>query len=147
MEIEIVQGKQRLLLVNLAAVLLLLSLTILGWAVTPWEQGMPVFLSPDRWQAARLARRARAETLLLHRDARALAALLDEAQPDPVAAMLLAQGIYARQRTGTSATAPARQSLITAAEITARYAAGSATRGDALAALNAMLERLEKLGR
>ena len=59
--------------------------------------------------------------------------------------MLLAQGIYARQRTGTSATAPARQALIAAAEVSARYASGSLDKEEAFGATVEALGKLERL--
>ena len=59
--------------------------------------------------------------------------------------MLLAQRIYAGHRQGTTATAPARQALIAAAEATARYASGGVPRQTAVDAINAALERIRVL--
>ncbi len=132
----------------LLAMLCLAALFSLGWLgywATPVEAGQPILLSPDRWQAQRLARVARAESESVYRDAEKLVRLLDSAAPDPVSAMLLAQGIYARQRTGTSATAPARQALIAAAEVSARYASGSLDKEEAFAATVEALAKLERL--
>jgi hypothetical protein len=128
----------------LLAMLCLAALFALGWLgywATPVEAGEPILLSPDRWQAQRLARVARAESESVYQDVR----LLDSAAPDPVSAMLLAQGIYARQRTGTSATAPARQALIAAAEVSARYASGSLDKEEAFGATVEALGKLERL--
>ena len=123
----------------------LFSLGWLGYWATPIETGQPILLSPDRWQAQRLARVARAESESVYQDAKKLVRLLDNAAPDPVSAMLLAQGIYARQRTGTSATAPARQALIAAAEVSARYASGSLDKEEAFGATVEALGKLERL--
>ena len=132
----------------LLAMLCLAALFSLGWLgcwATPIEAGKPILLSPERWQAQRLARVARAESESVYRDAEKLVRLLDSAAPDPVSAMLLAQGIYARQRTGTSATAPARQALIAAAEVSARYASGSLDKEEAFGATVEALGKLERL--
>lgn len=146
MEIEFVgRNGQRLLWVLSLLLCLPTGLALLGRQVTPVEAGEPVLLSSDRWLAAHLARQARRETIRLYRDAGRLRALLDEPSPDPVSAMLLAQGIYARQRTGTSATATARQSLIVAAETSARYATGALAYNDALSALEEALALLDPL--
>jgi hypothetical protein len=130
----------------LALVVILGGLLVVGRLVTPMEAGRAVLLTPDRWQAGKLARQARQETVQLYRDTQALLTLLAEPTPDPVAAMLLAQGIYARHRSGTSATGVARQALITAAEATASAAAGSRPRDDALALTDRVLTLLRPLG-
>jgi hypothetical protein len=146
MSIELsLTARHRLLYLGLLLLLGLGGLGLLGRAVTQVEGGTPRLLSPDRWRAAELARTARTETEHLHKDADRLLVLLDAPQPDPVAAMLLAQGIYARQRTGTSATAPARQALIAAAEAAARYASGTVSEADLVSAVEAALHRLELL--
>jgi hypothetical protein len=137
--------RHRFVYLGLLLLLGLGGLGLLGHAVTPVEGGTPRLLSPDRWRAAALAREARAETERLHEDADRLLALLDAPQPEPVTAMLLAQGIYARQRTGTSATAPARQALIAAAEAAARYASGTLSEADLVAAVEAAFHRLDLL--
>ena len=108
--------------------------------------GEPIWLTPERWQAARLARLAQAETLKLSADLDALATLMDAEMPNPVSAMLLAQAVYAHQRTGTSATATARQAAIVAAEMVARYTAGSADFTSAANALDIAYLRLAPLG-
>jgi len=59
--------------------------------------------------------------------------------------MLLAQRIYATHRTGSTATVAARQHLIAAAEITARYAVGAASRQDAIAAYQDAMASIEAL--
>jgi hypothetical protein len=135
----------RYALLSALCLVALFSLGWLGYWATPVEAGEPILLSPDRWQAQRLARVARAESESVYRDAEKLVRLLDSAAPDPVNAMLLAQGIYARQRTGTSATAPARQALIAAAEVSARYASGSLDKEEAFGATVEALGKLERL--
>jgi len=65
--------------------------------------------------------------------------------PDAVQAMLLAQRIYAGQRSGTAATATARAALVDAAAAVARYAGGGLTRQSAIEAVNAALERIRAL--
>ena len=137
-------ANRSILLVTLALAALF-TLGWLGYWATPLEDGQPILLSPERWQAQRLARVARAESEAVYRDAEKLVRLLDSPAPDPVSAMLLAQGIYARQRTGTSATAPARQALIAAAEVSARYASGSLDKESALAVTVEALGKLEIL--
>ena len=146
MELDLSDNRAtRLLLLLCLALFSLFCVGWLGYWATPVEEGSPILLSPDRWQAGRLARVARAESEAVYRDAEKLVRLLDSPAPDPVTAMLLAQGIYARQRTGTSATGPARQALITAAEVSARYAAGSLDKEEAFAATVEALGKLEKL--
>lgn len=135
----------RSILLVMLALAALFTLGWLGYWATPIEDGQPILLSPERWQAQRLARVARAESEAVYRDAEKLVRLLDSQAPDPVSAMLLAQGIYARQRTGTSATAPARQALIAAAEVSARYASGSLDKETAFAATVEALGKLEIL--
>lgn len=130
----------------LALALLVSGLLVVGRVVTPVEAGRAVLLTPDRWQAGKLARQARQETVQLHRDTQALLTLLAEPTPDPVAAMLLAQGIYARHRSGTSATGAARQALITAAEVSAAATTGSRPRDEALALTDRVLTLLVPLG-
>ena len=135
----------RPLLAILLLVLLALGLGALGRVVTPMEGGEPQLLSPERWQAQKLARQARAESEALYRDGEQLVELLDQERPDPVRAMLLAQAITARHRQGTPATAPARQALVVAAQVTAHYASGGAERAEAVAALEQALTRLARL--
>ncbi len=127
------------------AVLVALGLLLIGRAASPVVAGSPVVLTPEYWQAAALARQARAELVRLAADAQALRDLAENATPDAIQAMLLAQRIYAAHRGGTSATAPARQALIVAAEATARYASGGASRQTAVDAVNAALARLRAL--
>ena len=131
-----------------AAILLviLIGLGLLGAAVTPVDaQGQPMLLTAQRWTAARLARQANAETESLVKDAAELRRLLEREHPDPIAAMLLAQRLYAEHRTGSTATVAARQRLIAAAEATARYAVGAATRQEALDAYQAAMASIEAL--
>ena len=130
----------------LLGLLLLIALYFVGKSVTPVVGGHPDWLTPERWQAARLARLAQAETLELAADLDALATLMDAEMPNPVSAMLLAQAVYAHQRTGTSATATARQAAIVAAEMVARYTAGSADFASAAYALDIAYLRLAPLG-
>ena len=131
-----------------AAILLviLIGLGLLGAAVTPVDaQGQPMLLTAQRWTAARLARQANAETEALVQDATELRRLLEGEHSDPIAAMLLAQRLYAEHRTGSTATVAARQALIAAAEVTARYAVGGATRQEALDAYHAAMASIEAL--
>jgi hypothetical protein len=58
---------------------------------------------------------------------------------------MLAQRIYAGQRSGTAATATARAALVDAAAAVARHAGGGLTRQAAIAAVNAALERIRAL--
>ena len=131
---------------SMAALLLLVALYFVGRSVTPVVAGESTWLTPERWQAAKLARTAHAETVELAADLDALATLMDAEMPNPVAAMLLAQAVYAHQRTGTSATATARQAAIVAAEMVARYTAGSADFTSAANALDIAYLRLAPLG-
>ena len=146
MTLDITFSRTQLIVTSLlASVLLLAALGMIGSRVTPLVAGEPVLLTPARWTAAGLARAARAETERIYTDASALAALLDGPRADPVAAMLLAQGIYARQRSGTSATAPARQALIAAAEAAAGYAAGTVPEQELILRVEEALYRLSLL--
>lgn len=122
-----------------------LALLLIGRAASPVIADRPVVLTPDRWQAAALARKAGAEIVRLAADAQTLHDLAARETPDAIRAMLLAQHIYAGHRQGTTATAPARQALIAAAEATARYASGGVTRQTAVDAVNAALERIRVL--
>lgn len=123
----------------------LITVAIFGARVTPLQAGEPALLSPDRWTAARLARQAQAEAQALIHDASQLRRLLEANQPDPVAAMLLAQRLYANHRQGTSATGGARQALIVAGGINARYTVGELSRQAAISALNDAFDRIEPL--
>ena len=126
-------------------VCLALALLLIGRAASPVEADRPVVLTPDRWQAAALARKAGAEIVRLAADAQALHGLAAREPPDAIQAMLLAQRIYAGHRQGTTATAPARQALTAAAEATARYASGGVPRQTAVDAVNAALARIRVL--
>ncbi len=131
-----------------AAILLvtLIGFGLLGAAVTPVDaQGEPMLLTAGRWTAARLARQANAETEALVKDAAELRRLLEREHPDPIDAMLLAQRIYAEHRTGSTATVAARQALIAAAEVTARYAVGAAARQESIDAYRAAMASIEAL--
>lgn len=146
MEIELGTGPARRMLFGGLAALFLLGLALLGRGVTPVAAASPAVLTPARWVAANLARQARAETVRLQRDGGELAAFLAApASPDPVQALLLAQRLYAGHRQGVSATAGARQALIAAAATTAQYASGAVSRGEAVAALNDALARIQVL--
>ena len=144
---------------------LLIGLALLGQDASPVEAGRPQVLTPERWLAAGLTRRADAEIARLAEDAQTLrdALVADrkqssldssggqpgqtgvEVRPDAIRAMTLAQRIYAAHRAGTAATAPARQALIAAAEAVARYAAGGLERNTAVLTLNAALERIRAI--
>lgn len=147
MEIEIGFNNRQSRMVVIASVLLAIGigLALLGRVVTPVEAEHLVLLTPERWQAAALARQAAAETVRLQTDATALYDLLNKANSDPVTAMLLTQRIYAQHKTGTSATATARNALIDAAAMVARYTAGSATDEEAISALNGAFARIDAL--
>lgn len=126
------------------ALLLLVSLAVVGSQVTPSATGGPQILTPERWLAVRLARQAREEAARLSRDLQDLQALMAE-RPDPVEAMLMAQRIYARHRDGTTATAMARRTLIEAARQVALYAAGGVDRVQVISAINQAQARLESV--
>lgn len=126
-------------------VALLVGLALLGHGVSPIEAGRPQVLTPERWLAAALTRQANTEIARLASDAQTLRDTLAKDPPDAIRAMTLAQRIYAAHRTGTAATAPARQTLIAAAEAVARYAAGGLERNVAITALNTALERLKAI--
>ncbi len=127
------------------AVTVLVAFALVGRMATPVEAGRPQVLTPDRWLAWRLERQARREAQALAVDAWDLRALVEAGRPNPVEAMLLARRIYARHRTGTAATGPAREALITAAEAVARYATGTLGRDEAIAAVNRALDRIAAL--
>ncbi len=124
---------------------LALALLLIGRTATPVIADRPAILTPDRWQAAALARKAGVEIVRLAADAQTLHDLASREPPDAIQAMLLAQQIYAGHRQGTTATAPARQALIAAAEATARYASGGVPRQTAVDAVNAAVERIRVL--
>jgi len=128
-----------------ALLVVALGFGLLGAAVTPVDDDQPVLLTAGRWTAARLARQANAETEALVADASDLRTLLERKRPDPIDAMLLAQRIYATHRTGSTATVAARQRLIAAAEVAARYAVGAASRQDAIAAYQDAMASIEAL--
>ena len=130
--------------VLLVLVVCLFAFAILGAAVTPAGAQAQV-MTPDRWTAFALARQARTETEALLTDAGALRAMLEQDRPDPVAAMLLAERLYARHNQGTSATGGARQALITAAEATARFAVGELPRQAAAEDFNVASSLIETL--
>ena len=136
--VELDLGRVRPKTVAVTLLVLLVSFGLLGAAVTR-AGAQAELLTPTRWTAAALARQAQAETSRLLADAEALRDLLEQERPDPVAAMLLAQRLYARHRDGVSATAGARQALIMAAETAARYAVGEAGRALALADFQAAI--------
>lgn len=133
----------RTLAAALAAALLLFGAA--GRAVTPVERGEAQVLTPMRWRSRKLERRADAETRRLRRDVDDIRSLMERGKPDPVDAMLLAQRVYAHERRGTSATAPARQAAIEAAQAAAEYATGARDRGDAVAAVNRAIEAVDAL--
>lgn len=135
----------RQLILGAAIACLVTLLALVGQAVTPVAEGSPLVLTPERWEAAALARKAGAEIVRLEADGRALHSAVVVEPPDAVQAMLLAQRIYAGQRSGTAATATARAALVDAAAAVARYAGGGLTRQSAIEAVNAALERIRAL--
>ena len=144
MELDLTRITWPLVLGILLAVAL--GFGLLGAAVTPADaDGQPMLLTAGRWTAARLARQANTEAEALVEDAAALRNLLEREYPDPIDAMLLAQRIYAEHRTGSTATVAARQRLIAAAEITARYAVGAASRQNAIDAYQTAMDSIQAL--
>ncbi len=131
-----------------AALLLLLALFgVVGAIATP--KGKLVYLTPSRWAAVKLQRRVNGEVERLQKDVKALRSVIAKGRPSPVDAMMLAERVYASERTGTSATAPARNAAIVAAEAVVRYSTGTGTREEAVRAVNTavvLLNRLEKGG-
>lgn len=132
-------------LIVAGVILFIVGLGGLGYVVTPVEADELVILTPERWQAAALARQAMAEVELVQQDLASLHRLMSAENPDPVTAMLLAQRIYANQKNGTSATAAARTALIDASELAARYATGSAERNDVVGIVDKAGRHLERL--
>ncbi len=145
MEIEVRGTWGRPLGAALLVLAVLIAFAAVGRFVTPVDAGRVEVLTPDRWQARKLAREVRREVLALSEDGQRLRDLVEDGRPSAVDAMLLAQRIYARHRTGTSATGPAREALIAAAEAVARYATGTASRGEALDAVNRALALIREL--
>jgi 1,2-phenylacetyl-CoA epoxidase PaaB subunit len=130
-------------LIVLLAALLLLGLA--GRLVTPASGGEAHLLTPGRWTAYKLQKQARSETKALVRDAARLQAMLENPHPDPVEAMLLAQDIYARRQSGSSATAAARGALVAAAEATVRAAIGEISRDEAIASFSVLIAHIAPL--
>jgi hypothetical protein len=93
MELDLSRLSWPILIATLLAILI--ALAVFGAMVTTAQGGEPILISPERWTAARLARQAQAEAQALMHDASQLRNLLEADQPDPVAAMLLAQRLYA----------------------------------------------------
>src|SRR5512139_2135183 len=63
----------RQLILGAAVVSLVILLALIGHAVTPVAEGSPLVLTPERWEAAALARKAGVEIVRLEADGRALA--------------------------------------------------------------------------
>jgi len=135
----------RKLALGVGIVGLILVFGLIGRSVSPVAAGKPQVLTPERWEAAALARRAGAEIVRLQADGKALRAAVSKEPPDAVEAMLLAQRIYAGQREGTAATAGARTAVVEAAAAVARYAGGGSSRQAAIDAVNAALDRIATL--
>ena len=142
MEIEI-EANARIVALAVLAALLLFGL--MGRAVTPAAHGEAQLLTPARWRAGKLERRAKAEVRRLRRDVDDIRSIMERGRPSPVDAMLLAQRVYARERRGTSATAPAMQAVIDAAQAAAEYASGSVERDEAVAAVNRAMDAVDAL--
>ena len=104
----------RPLIIGAFITVLLVGLALLGHGVSPVEAGRPQLLTPERWLAAALTRQAAGEIAHLVNDVRSVREVLAKEPPDAIHAMTLAQRVYAAHRTGTAATAPARQALIAA---------------------------------
>ncbi len=134
MEVELdLTEAESLAWLGLVTLFILALLGVVGKSVSPRDgQGNPMLLTPARWQAVRLERRIAGETQRLREDADSLGRLLEN--PNPVDATLLAERIYSHHRSGTAATAGARQALIDAAEAAVLYASGSGSRNEAVRA-------------
>lgn len=104
--------------------LLLLLICLLGYAVT-LQQPERALLTHARWQALHVHRQTRQDVQRMSHDLDQLARLMSTPHPDPVQAILLAQRVYARQRTGSVATAAARQALVQAAEVAVQVSHGA----------------------
>ena len=72
----------RQLALGAAAIGLIVLLAVVGHAVTPVAEGSPLVLTPERWEAAALARKAGAEIVRLEADGRALHAAVARALGD-----------------------------------------------------------------
>lgn len=145
MEIEF-EGGSALAFLAIILIMALLLFGLVGKLVTPVHAQEARLLTPDRWTAYKLQRLARKETVHIVADARELRKILGSDEPDPVAAMLLAQRIYADHLNGSSATAAARGALIAAAEAAVRATVGEIPRTEAVSAFNSALQRIEALG-
>lgn len=145
MEIEVRGTWGRTFGAVLLVLAMLIGFAVVGRLVTPVQAARLRVLTPDRWLAWKLEREARREMRALLEDAGRLRALVENGRPPAVDAMLLARRVYARHRTGTSATGPAREALIAAAEAVAHYATGTVTREEALDAVNRALELIQEL--
>ena len=121
----------------------LLFFGLVGAAATP--RGRLVYLTPSRWAAVKLQRRVHGEATRLREDVGALRSAVERGRPSPVDAMMLAERVYAAERTGTSATAPARNAAIRAAEAVVAYAEGTGSRKEAVDAVNLAVELMNRL--
>jgi hypothetical protein len=129
----------------IAIFIALFLLGVTGKYVTPISGDDAQWLTPGRWTAYKLQKQARSETEALVRDTARLQAMLENAHPDPVEAMLLAQDIYATHQSGSSATAAARGALMAAAEATVRAAVGETPRDEAIASFSAVIAHIAPL--
>ena len=130
------------------AALLLIALILFGAVgafVTPKDGSDPQWLTPARWTSFKLQKTVRKETEKLVRDAERLQQLLENEQPDPIAAMLLAQEVYATHRDGSPTTAAARSALMQATEAAVRASVGEIPRDEAVAAYHQAAARIKAL--
>jgi len=140
------EGGSAIAVILITLVIILLLFGLVGKFVTPVDAaGNPVTLSPARWTSYNLQKQARKETERMVQDAQRIQRILESDTPDPVEAMLVAQGIYADYQTGSSATAAARNALIIAAEATVKATIGEIDRDEAVAAYHTAMDRIDAL--
>jgi len=143
-EIELDLSESTIYVLGAAALLAaLLFFGAVGAAVTP--KGRLTLLTPSRWAAVKLQRRVNGEVKRLGKDVASLRKAVEKGRPNPVDSMMLAERIYAGERTGTSATAPARNAAIRAAQAVVEYSVGTQPRADAVKAVNTAANLLNRL--
>lgn len=146
LEINVGQAGRNVSSIVAVTLLMLMGIGVIGFHVTPIDDAnIPTLLTPQRWHAAALARKAHSEAKVIQKDLLDLQSLLATERPDPIDAMLLAQRIYANHHLGTSATATVRQTLVDTAALAARYAAGSTSREEVVTMVNDVVGKLEML--
>ncbi len=143
MEIEIHRSELESLIGALALALVVV-LGLIGWRVTPVEDGRPRVLTREDWQALKARRAFREELDRLRREAESLSDLLD-ARPDPVRAGLALDRARQLAAGGHPALAAQREALLAAAEAVNAWAAGAADYAEARAALQGAVETLGRV--